>query len=109
GALAPLVVDVVKSESLAWGTYHLAGSGHASRYELALAIRSEAIACHLVSSEAAGEIVPVASSDFPTPAPRPGWSALSTEKFRKAFGRELPPWRESLRRYIQTRSAQSVE
>lgn len=77
------------------GVYHLAGEGEVSRYDFARAIleldpkREE---------HRARRIVPIASSDYPLPARRPAYSALSCAKFREAFGIRLPNWREALAR-----------
>jgi dTDP-4-dehydrorhamnose reductase len=75
------------------GVYHLAGSGHASRLEWAQAIlgldknRDEQIV---------EKIVPAATSDFPTPAQRPLFSALDCSKIEQTFGLCLPTWNTAL-------------
>jgi len=86
-------------DKMAWlwerkGLYHLAGSGFASRYEWAQTIlkydphRDEQVTA---------EILPAATTDFPTPAQRPLFSALDCTYFTKTFGLCLPPWEETLR------------
>jgi dTDP-4-dehydrorhamnose reductase len=80
------------------GIYHLAGSGYASRFEWARAIlrfdpdREEQIAL---------EIQPALTSDFPTPAERPLYSALDDSLFRDMFGLHLPTWETALRLALQ--------
>ena len=75
------------------GTYHLAGSGFASRYEWAKQIlandpeRSEQIV---------QAIEPALSEDFPTPAARPLFSALDCSHFEATFGLQLPGWHSTL-------------
>lgn len=75
------------------GLYHLAGSGFASRYDWALEIlkhdpqKEE----HLVQ-----QVQRAKTADFPTPAMRPLFSALSCSRFHETFGYELPAWQESL-------------
>ncbi|MBI4703159.1 MAG: dTDP-4-dehydrorhamnose reductase [Deltaproteobacteria bacterium] len=79
------------------GVYHLAGAGSCSRYELACAVaeldprREE----HAVRS-----IVPVPSTEYPSPARRPAHAPLDCGKIRARFGIALPPWRESLARAL---------
>jgi dTDP-4-dehydrorhamnose reductase len=101
-ALAALVVGILQKGILHWGTYHVAGSGFASRYKLACEIQSQAAACGLFPRNQLGSIVPIPSSEFPTAAPRPGWSVLSTEKLKATFGLELPPWQSCLREYLSS-------
>lgn len=76
------------------GLYHLAGDGYASRFEWAQAIlrldpRRE--------EQVVEEIQPALSTDFPTPARRPLFSALNCDKFAATFGLRLPPWEDALR------------
>ena len=75
------------------GIYHLAGSGHASRYEWARAI------LELDPNKAeqkVQELLPAYTADFPTPAARPLFSALDCSRFERTFGLHLPDWEKSL-------------
>ena len=80
------------------GIYHLAGSGFASRFEWARAIlrfdpnREEQIT---------QELQPALTSDFPTPAHRPLYSALDDSLFKGTFGLLLPPWEAALSLALQ--------
>lgn len=76
------------------GIYHLAGSGIASRIEWAQAI--------LEMDPKPGErltqkIEPALTSEFPTPAQRPLYSALDCTLFERTFGLCLPDWRTALK------------
>lgn len=77
--------------------YHLAGSGIASWYDLAVAVQ-EAVTNMPVT--------PIATAEWPTPATRPAYSALDSSKFVRDFGITMPGWRDSLtpivRRLIKT-------
>jgi dTDP-4-dehydrorhamnose reductase len=42
------------------------------------------------------KLVPIPSSEYPTPAARPHNSRLCNEKLKNVFGVTLLPWRESL-------------
>jgi dTDP-4-dehydrorhamnose reductase len=42
------------------------------------------------------ELIPIPTSDYPTPAQRPRNSRLDCSSFAEAFGIELPPWHKSL-------------
>lgn len=56
------------------GIHHWTDAGVASWYDFAVAIRDEAIAAGLLNREVA--VVPIRSSDYPTPAKRPAMSVL---------------------------------
>ena len=47
------------------------------------------------------KVVPVATSEFPRPAPRPKNSLLSTKKFTDVTGKLMPVWQISLQHYIK--------
>lgn len=92
GDLADAICRVLSTDDLPEheGVYHYANAGACSRYELArelLEIRSLPT-----------ELLPVKTSDFPTLAPRPSYSALDSGKLRDRFGIEIPDWRDALRR-----------
>ena len=76
------------------GLYHLAGSGFASRYEWAKSILE--LDPHQ-SEQTVKELVPALTSEFPSPAQRPLFSALDCSRFQATFGLELPDWRVALR------------
>jgi dTDP-4-dehydrorhamnose reductase len=78
-ALARLV------ETGAFGLYHLAGSGGTSWCELTRRLYAR---CGLRTT-----VVPVATAEFPRPAPRPRYSVLTTIQSPAIL---LPPWEEGL-------------
>ena len=69
-------------------TYHVAGSGVASWFDLAVAVQQEA--------KTGATVTPITTTDWPTPAARPAYSALDSSKFARDFGLRLPDWRTSL-------------
>ena len=76
------------------GLYHCAGGGSCSRYEWAKAIleldpRRE--------EQKVRELIPAASTEFPTPAVRPPVSVLDCDKLERVFGLRLPPWQTALK------------
>lgn len=80
------------------GLYHLAGSGFTSRFEWAKAILE-------LDPQRAEQVVqniePALTSDFPTPAARPLFSALACDKFEATFGLRLPPWKNALKMALE--------
>jgi dTDP-4-dehydrorhamnose reductase len=88
---------IAHGDALAWGTYHVAGAGSCSWHGFAEAIVAE-------QAELTGRrprVVPIATQDYPLPAPRPKSSILDTASFEAAFGIELQPWRTGLRDVIR--------
>lgn len=47
------------------------------------------------------EVLPVPTSEFPRPAPRPAYSVLDTRRFENAVGRRVEPWIAGLTDYLQ--------
>ena len=76
------------------GLYHLAGDGYASRLEWARLILELDPNRH---EQRVKEILPAPTSDFPTPAVRPLFSALNCDRFASTFGLRLPAWESALR------------
>ena len=81
-------------------TYHLAGTGIASWFDVAVAVQEELAALGAKSAR----VNPIATADWPTPATRPAYSALDTSAFTRDFGYALPDWRRSIQ-YIVRRLA----
>ena len=79
---------------------HVAGSGATSRHAFATEILGLLYGRYGEHAAIAKRIMPVGSSEFKTPAVRPRYSALSTNKLRSKFGIELPPWRHDLAEFV---------
>ena len=69
------------------GLYHLSSRGDTTWYGFARAI---------VGDVAQPRVVPIATSEYPTPARRPAYAVLATSRFEHAFGFALPHWRDAL-------------
>jgi len=80
------------------GLYHCVAAGVTSWHGYARFVLEQARAAGVELKASAVE--PVATSAFPTPARRPHNSRLNTEKLRAAFGLNLPPWQDGVRRML---------
>jgi len=49
------------------------------------------------------KIIPISSKELGRPAPRPSYSALSTQKLKRETGMMLRPWSEALKDYLQSK------
>jgi len=76
------------------GLYHVAGNGFASRLDWAKKIIE---LDPNKQEQRVREIVPALTSDFPTPAQRPLFSALDCSLFQSTFDIPLPAWEDALR------------
>lgn len=72
-----------------FGTYHMAGFGAATWYDLTVALFER--------MGIAAPVTPVTTAEFPRPAPRPRYSALTTIREPRIV---LPPWREGLDAFV---------
>ena len=81
--LATALTDLLSTQ--AFGTYHLAGSGEASWYDLT---------CELFRRRGISTpVIPVTTEEFPRPAERPRYSALTTIQEPEI---RLPAWQDGL-------------
>jgi dTDP-4-dehydrorhamnose reductase len=81
------------------GIYHFTDEGVASWYDFAIAIQEEALNVGIFEREA--RIIPISTSDYPTPARRPQFSVLDKSKTKSATGEEGQHWRLALREMLQ--------
>lgn len=77
------------------GTFHLTASGETTWHEFAEAIFADAIDAGLIAK--APTVLPITTSEFPTPAKRPAYSVLDNRDFATTFRFPLAAWREGLR------------
>lgn len=80
------------------GIYHCTDEGIVSWHGFATEIQRQALEIGLLDRSVPVE--PVSSTAYVTPAKRPAWSALDKGKLRESFGIAMPPWQESLARYL---------
>jgi dTDP-4-dehydrorhamnose reductase len=81
-------------EKGATGVYHLVNSGECSWYTFASKIIEE--------KGLPVKVVPCTTAEFPRPAKRPAYSALSTAKAAAELGKLLPTWDVALKRFIHS-------
>ncbi|MEA5518323.1 dTDP-4-dehydrorhamnose reductase [Limnoraphis robusta] len=87
-----------KINSETTGIYHYTNSGVTSWYDFAVAIFEEAK--HLGFPLKIQRVVPISTAEYPTPARRPAYSVLNTQKISAILGTYPPHWRQSLRKML---------
>jgi dTDP-4-dehydrorhamnose reductase len=91
--IARMILGISKREKLEGGIYHFTNEGEVSWYEFALAVRDMA--------GSGCTVKPIPSTQYPTPAKRPGYSVLDSSRIKEQFGINLRPWKESLRECLE--------
>ena len=89
--IATVILDLVAGS--ASGVFHAVNTGETTWHGFAVAIAG--ILGALI------EIVPVTTSEFPRPAPRPPYSVLDTTRVATVLGRPMPHWKDALTRYLE--------
>ena len=92
------LISKSREDSTIKGIYHFTNSGVASWYDLAVAIFDEAQ--QLGFPLKIKQVLPISTSEYPTPAKRPAYSVLSKAKYTEATGIYPPHWRQSLRKML---------
>lgn len=82
------LIAYAENHSFLPGIYHFSNEGVCSWYDFAHAIIrfKKMKAC----------VLPITTSEYPLPAPRPHYSVLDKKKIRQAFGINIPHWQDSL-------------
>jgi dTDP-4-dehydrorhamnose reductase len=98
-----ILAIIARVEATGWqagyrGIFHAAGTGATTWFGLAEATFEEA-GRH---GAPVPEVAPIMTADWPTPAKRPANSRLDCTRLHDVFGVRLPPWRDSLRRTVET-------
>lgn len=93
--LADAVARVLERGIAGSGVRHLTAAGETSWHGFAEAIFAEALARGLLAR--APRVTAIATADYPTPARRPAYSVLDTQRLRSEYALDLPDWREGLR------------
>lgn len=100
------VMSPTSTDDLAWmiltaldkrcppGIYHAVNSSTASWYDFAVEI--------IKQTGLKASVTPIPSSEYPTPARRPAYSALDNSKLAAIVG-DIPPWRDALTRYLKAK------
>jgi dTDP-4-dehydrorhamnose reductase len=81
------------------GIYNLSNSGETNWCDFAEAILSKAAVTYGFMKP---RLIPIPTSEYPTPARRPLNSRLSGERLLTTFGVALPPWEEGLALVMET-------
>jgi len=104
--LAQAIVDVCtqihgEREDVVWGTYHAAGGGEASWFEVA----QKTFATSRALGGVTAKVSPIPSSDYPTPAKRPANSRLDCANLQQNFNTTIANWEHGVEACVRQLSA----
>ena len=97
--LGEAVLKIIENKEWKPGIYHYCNSGIINWFQFANAIKNEAA----LNCEVAG----IPTESYPTPAKRPAYSALDTEKIQSVYQLTIPHWEVSLQTCIKKLSAKN--
>ncbi|WP_258101496.1 dTDP-4-dehydrorhamnose reductase [Marinoscillum pacificum] len=92
--LAQSILDIISSGSTNYGLYHYSNQGVASWYDFTCAI--------FEYKSIDTKVQPIPTEKYPTPAARPHYSVMDKSKFEKIFEKNIPHWRTSLKKCLQS-------
>jgi len=81
------------------GVFHFTASGETSWHGFASAILEEAASAGFTIKT--GKVEPIATTEYPTPATRPAYSVLNTNRISACLPFTIPAWRDSLKNMLQ--------
>lgn len=104
--IADAIALLIQNRDRAQGIYHFTNSGVASWYDFAVAIFEEAK--RLGFPLQIQQVIPITTSQYPTPAKRPAYSVLATQKIQSIAGTHPPYWRDSLKQMLAQLATQTL-
>lgn len=99
--LAENIVSFISRKTPSRGIFHYADAGEISWFDFACAIAKEGLNQKLLDS--APRVIPIPSSEFPTPVTRPANSLFNKSRAIKELGMQIHPWHENLAHYFEER------
>ena len=87
-------IECFENDTIHKGIVNYCNSGITTWFDFALAIKE------FVKSNC--KILPVSTSQYPTPARRPLYSVLDTSKIKLMLGESIPNWKDSLYKCLQS-------
>ncbi len=98
--LTALMARAARAQPDLAGTYNAVAGGATSWHGYARLVIETARARGVALTLPAAALLPIPTSAYPTPAPRPLNSRLDTRKLRERFGVHLPDWERGVRRML---------
>jgi dTDP-4-dehydrorhamnose reductase len=101
-ALVSLMMAGQAPSAPAPGLYHYTNEGAVTWFGFAREIHRQGRNLGLIKKDCA--VRPCGSAEYPAKVKRPAYSVLDKTKFKAALDLAIPPWDESLQRYLESRA-----
>ena len=89
-----VVIMTAVNKGIKPDVYHFSNEGVISWYDFTKAI-------HRIAGITTCQVMPIHTTEYPTPASRPAYSVLDKTKIKQVYGVEIPYWEESLEECIK--------
>ncbi|MDR2403985.1 MAG: dTDP-4-dehydrorhamnose reductase [Spirochaetaceae bacterium] len=99
-AVITLIRAVDSGRTVLPGIYHYTNEGNITWFDFARKIYTQGRDLGLLTGDCT--IKPCTSAEFPSKVRRPVYSVLDKTKIKAALGLEIPPWDQSLEKYLKT-------
>jgi dTDP-4-dehydrorhamnose reductase len=96
--LAEVIVTIIEKSLHSHGIYNVTNEGQTTWYGFAKEIYRYVREKGIITRDT--QMIPIASSEYKTPAQRPKNSSLCKEKLKNQLGITLRPWQEALYEYL---------
>ncbi|MCC4597114.1 dTDP-4-dehydrorhamnose reductase [Xanthomonas campestris pv. phormiicola] len=98
--IADVTAHVMTQKGRRSGTWHLTAMGETSWHGFASTIFAKAFDLGLIDK--LPSVIPITTSEYPTPAPRPAFSRLDTTSLITDWGVELPQWQQGIESVLRS-------
>lgn len=99
--LIPLALAERREGRFSSAVLNLTGGGETSWHGFAAALIGEARRLRPDLALKAARVLPIATADYPLPAPRPANSRLDGRALARRYGLALPPWEQAMARCLE--------
>jgi dTDP-4-dehydrorhamnose reductase len=89
--LVTIITEHSKLNTEHYGIYNFSNEGQCSWFDFAKKI--------FEINQVKIDVIPIPTTQFPTPAERPKYSVLDKAKIKSTFGIEIKPWEQSIEIY----------
>lgn len=89
--LVTIITEHSKLNTVHYGIYNFSNEGQCSWFDFAKKI--------FEINQVKIDVIPIPTTQFPTPAERPKYSVLDKTKIKSTFGIEIKPWEQSIEIY----------
>ena len=104
--LAKGILEIINNDSDKFGIYHFTNEGVTNWYEFAREIYRKSKKLGIIDSNKEVKIRSIETKEYPTPAQRPKWSALSNEKIKRELNLDIRNWEDALTDFLSFLSLQ---